>query len=151
MAEAYLRFFNDDAKAKAAYEAAIDANFETRGITTGGSVLYADGKPCAWSGDQNAKLELIAKQKWAALCCINHIESWAEIRRLGYPKMSSISTNSLYTNPTQLTAGELISPLVNQLGTGLIKRLYYPQTAVNLNDNTPEQAQLSDKVWWDKK
>jgi len=151
LAEAYLRFFNDDAKAKAAYEAAIDANFETRGITTGGSVLYADGKPCAWSGDQNAKLELIAKQKWAALCCINHIESWAEIRRLGYPKMSSISTNSLYTNPTQLTAGELISPLVNQLGTGLIKRLYYPQTAVNLNDNTPEQAQLSDKVWWDKK
>ena len=151
LAEAYLLYFNDDAKAKAAYEAAIDANFETRGITSGGSVLYADGKPCAWSGNREAKLELIAKQKWAALCCINHIESWAEIRRLGYPKMSSISTNSLYTNPTQLTAGELISPLVNQLGTGLIKRLYYPQTAVNLNDNTPEQAQLSDKVWWDKK
>ena len=45
LAEAYLRFFNDDAKAKAAYEAAIDANFTTRGITSGGSVLYADGKP----------------------------------------------------------------------------------------------------------
>lgn len=153
LAEAYLRFFHDNAKAKAAYEAAIDANFTLRGITTGGSVLYADGKPCAWSSAKSdeEKLALIGKQKWAALCCVNHVESWAEIRRLGYPQMSSIPTNDLYNNPTKLTAGELISPLVNQLGTGLIKRLYYPQTAVNLNDNTPEQAELSTKIWWDKK
>lgn len=153
LAEAYLRFFNDDAKAKAAYEAAIDANFTTRGITSGGSVLYADGKPCAWStaSGTEEKLALIGKQKWAALCCINHVESWAEIRRLGYPELTSVSTNTIYSNPTALTAGELVSPLVNQLGTGLIQRLYYPQTAVNLNDNTPEQAELSDKVWWDKK
>ena len=94
---------------------------------------------------------MIGKQKWAALCCINHVESWAEIRRLGYPELTSVSTNTIYSNPTALTAGELVSPLVNQLGTGLIQRLYYPQTAVNLNDNTPEQAELSDKVWWDKK
>lgn len=153
LAEAYLRFFNDDAKAKAAYEHAIDANFELRGIATDGSVLYADGKPCAWSSAKSVeeKLSLIGKQKWAALCCVNNVESWAEIRRLGYPKLSSVPTNELYNNPTKLTAGELISPLVNQLGYGLIKRLYYPQRAVNLNDNTPEQVELNEKVWWDKK
>ena len=40
IAEVYIRFINDDAKAKAAYEAGIEADFAARGLT-GADALYS--------------------------------------------------------------------------------------------------------------
>lgn len=153
LAEAYVRFYKDDAKAKAAYEAAIDANFSTRGIAESASVIYGASGMGDWTKTttDEAKLKLISTQKWVALCMINNIEGWIELRRTGYPAFSSKSAEVIYKDPTVYTAGELIIPMVNGLGNGVVKRLYYPQTAVNLNQNTPAQVELTDKIWWDKK
>lgn len=153
LAEAYVRFFKDDAKAKAAYEKAINENFRTRGINNDASVIYGTGKLGDWSSatTEEAKLKLIATQKWVSLCMINNIEGWIEARRTGYPSKSSQTANAIYKDPTVYTIGELIAPMINGLGTELVQRVYYPQSAVNLNQNTPAQAQLTDKIWWDKK
>ena len=152
-AEAYVRFYKDYAKAKSAYEAGIAANFTTRGISDDPAIIYGAGKIGDWAQatTDEAKLKLIATQKWAALCMINNLESWIEIRRTGYPVKSAQTADAIYKNSTVYTPGELIAPMENGLGTEMVKRLYYPQSAVNLNKNTPAQAQLTDKVWWDKK
>ena len=49
IAEAQLRYNNNDGAAKAAYESAIDANLALHGITTPGSDLYGSGKPYEWN------------------------------------------------------------------------------------------------------
>lgn len=153
LAEAYVRFFKDDAKAKAAYEAAIKANFQTRGLSDDPNIIYGTGKMGNWSTatTDEAKLKLIGIQKWVSLCMISNIEGWIEARRMGYPAKSSQSAMAIYKDPTVYTLGELIAPMINGLGSELVQRLYYPQSAVNLNQNTPAQAALTDKIWWDKK
>lgn len=153
LAEAYLRYFNDDAKAKVAYEAGISANFKTRGLADGSSI-YGPAGAVAWSRATTVdeKMELIGMQKWVALCMINNTESWTEVRRMGYPKLSTYTAEQIYNDPSLYTAGNLISPWVNALGDfKLVKSLYYPQTAVEVNKNTPAQRKITDLVWWNKK
>ena len=151
LAEAYLRFNNDDASAKAAYEAGIDADFAARNISSP-SVMYGAGGAVAWStaADNTAKLQLIYMQKWVALCYMDHMEAWSEIRRTDVPKLSSQTADAIYANPTVYTPGELISPMRNDLGT-MVKRMYFPLTARQLNTNTPPAVPASTNVWWDKK
>lgn len=153
LAEAHLRFNNDDAKAKAAYEKAIDANLSTRGMSANGSEIYGEGKHGAWNSSASTenKLKQIGIQKWVALCMINNTEAWSEVRRTGYPAVSSLTAKAINDNPGSYTIGELIVPWVNALGTEMVQSIYYPQTAVNLNDNTPPQKKITDKIWWDKK
>lgn len=153
LAEAYVRFFQDDAKAKEAYEKGIAENFRTRSMVDDPAVIYGAGKIGDWASatSEEAKLKLIATQKWAAMCMINNIEGWIDARRTGYPAKSAQTAQAIYKDPTIYTVGELITPMINGLGTELVERVYYPQSAVNLNTNTPAQAQLTDKIWWDKK
>ena len=152
IAEAYVRFLNDDAKAREAYETAIRANFATtRGLADDPAVIFGEDAPSAWSTATTAdgKLKLIATQKWVALCMINNVEAWAEVRRMNYPVVSARSAGEIYNDPTVYTAGELISPWTNA-EADMVRRLYFPLTAVNLNDNTPKQVSRSVPVWWDK-
>ena len=152
ISEAYVRFLNDDAKAKEAYEAAIRANFATtRGLSDDPAVIFGDGAPSAWSTatTQDGKLKLIGMQKWVALCYVNNVEAWAEVRRMNYPVLSSNTASEINSNSNAYTAGELISPWVNSEGD-MVRRIYFPLTAVNLNDNTPAQVKRSAPVWWDK-
>ncbi|MDR1745913.1 MAG: SusD/RagB family nutrient-binding outer membrane lipoprotein [Tannerella sp.] len=157
IAEAKLRFANDDTGARVAYENAIDASFSMYGLTDG-SVLYGSGKSCEWVTSQSLeeKLEKIMMQKWVALCMVNHYESWTEIRRTGYPKLSRETGSAILNNPSvYMPKGQLISPVINELGFGnLVQRLPYPQAASNYNDNTPSQDPIEIKktsVWWDKR
>ncbi|KAA6316399.1 hypothetical protein EZS27_033284, partial [termite gut metagenome] len=152
LAEVYLRFNSDDAKAKAAYEAAIDADFAARGMS-GSSSLYADGM-LAWASAPNdeSKLTLIYMQKWVALCYMDHMEAWSEIRRTDCPKLSDRSANEINGNSTLYTSGELISPMRNGFGAGtIVKRMFFPLTARQLNTNTPGAVPATTPVWWDKK
>ncbi|GHU08596.1 hypothetical protein FACS189431_5150 [Alphaproteobacteria bacterium] len=152
LSEVYLRFYNDDTKAKAAYEAGIDADFAARGLS-GASTLYGAGGSVAWSRatTPTAKLELVYMQKWVALCYMDHMEAWSEIRRTDVPKLSALSARAIYDDPTIYTSGELISPMQNALGGGLIKRMHYPLDPRQLNVNTPPMADLKAPVWWDIK
>ncbi|MDD3906837.1 MAG: SusD/RagB family nutrient-binding outer membrane lipoprotein [Bacteroidales bacterium] len=151
IAEAQLRF-GTDAAAKTAYEAAIKANFDLHGVA--GDSAFIASSPIKWgnAGTTEAKIRLIGMQKWVALCMVNHGEAWTEARRLDYPALSSYTGKQVYDDQTLYTAGDLISPYVNYLGDGVIvKRVPFPETAVIMNKNTPQQKGVSTRVWWDNK
>ena len=153
IAEAELRFNNDDAAVQAAYEAAIDANLKLHGLSVAGSDLYGAGQPYEWNSGVSAenKLEQIMLQKWVCLCMVNHVEAWSEIRRTGYPAISPAEGEDIADDPGLYTPGSLIIPVVNALGDNLIQRLPFPEDATTLNDNAPDQVGNTTKIWWDKK
>lgn len=154
LAEVYLRFYSNDAKAKAAYEAGIDADFSARKMSESPSVMYGANGAVAWStaANDDAKLNLIYMQKWVALCYMDHMEAWSEIRRTDCPKLSSKTAADIYKDPAIYTPGELISPMRNGFGDGkMVKRMYFPLSARNLNTNTPAAVPATTPVWWDKK
>jgi hypothetical protein len=150
--EAYVRFYNDDAKAQQAYNNAIDYNLAIHGLSNGQD-LYGDGKVYAWpaDGDTEDKIKSIAMQKWVSLCLVNNLEAWNEMRRLGYPEYNGAIADDVYDGGAY-TAGNLISPSGNALGEGnFIQRLLYPEESTRLNNNAPEQKDLTTPIWWDKK
>ncbi len=153
IAEAELRFYNDDAAAEGAYKRAIDASFAMEKVGNPGSI-YDLGNSGEWISTQSLeqKMEKIMLQKWVALCMVNHFEAWTEIRRTGYPKLSTLTGQEIDQDETKYTPGQLISPIVNELGFGnLMQRLPFPEKARTLNHNTPEQKGLTTPVWWDKR
>lgn len=154
LAEVYLRFYNDDTKAQAAYQAGIDADFSARGMSESPSVMYGASGKVAWStaADATAKLQLAYMQKWVALCYMDHMEAWSEIRRTDCPKLSSKTGAQINADATVYTPGELISPMRDGLGAGnLVKRMFFPVVARQLNTNTPTSVPVTTPVWWDIK
>lgn len=151
LAEAYLRFYTDDTKAKSAYETGIDADFSARNMSESPTVMYGSTGSVAWSTatTTQSKLELIYMQKWVALCYMDHMEAWSEIRRTGYPKLSSSTAKAIYADPTIYNPGERISPMRNGLGEGkMVQRMFFPLTARQLNTNTPATIEATVPVWW---
>ncbi|WP_010422448.1 SusD/RagB family nutrient-binding outer membrane lipoprotein [Anaerophaga thermohalophila] len=151
--EAYLRFFNDDTKAMESYENAIDHSLALHGLSTDGEDLYGEGAPYEWdsTAGEEDKIKQIAMQKWVSLCLVNNFEAWNEMRRLGYPEYTGANANEVY-NGGLYTAGTLISPSGNALGQGnFIQRLPFPEESTRLNDNAPQQKNLTENIWWDQK
>lgn len=149
IAEAKYRFMNDENGAKAAYEAAIVADFNARGITGVGTFL--SGSNVDWDVATD-KLNLIYMQKWVALFYMDNMEAWSEIRRTDVPSLSRYTGKEIYEDASVYNAGEMIVPYRNGLEAGgLMKRMFYPQTARNLNKNTPAMKPGSTPVWWDVK
>lgn len=155
IAEAQLRFNNNDGAAKQAYENAIDASFAYRGLDIEDAEdLYAVGAPYEWpSTTEEAKIERIGMEKWASLCMVNNWEAWTEIRRLGYPVVSTLDPKDIADDVTIYeNIGERITPFSNSIpGNAMIERFLYPELAIIRNENTPTQVSLTDKVWWDVK
>lgn len=147
IAEARYRFMNDEAGAKSAYEAAVTADFEARGMG-GQETAFLAGVNVNWDNAAD-KLYLIYMQKWVALFYMDNMEAWSEIRRTDVPELSDQNGETIFTNPTVYTPGNLIEPYRNGLGSGLLKRMYYPLTARNLNPNVPAAKSGSVPVWWD--
>jgi hypothetical protein len=147
IAEANVRFINDDAAAQAAYEAAIEADFDAKGIA--GYDAFIAGPKVAWAGATD-KLNLIYMQKWAALCYMDNMEAWSEIRRTDVPVLSNQKASDIFADATIYTPGDLIEPAENGIEAGgLMKRMFYPKKARDLNKNTPSPKKGSDPVWWD--
>ncbi|MBR5928954.1 MAG: SusD/RagB family nutrient-binding outer membrane lipoprotein [Prevotella sp.] len=152
IAEVQLRFNNNDGAAKAAYEAAVTADFASRGI--GGAAEFLAASKTGWDAQasSNDKLTLLYMQKWVAFFYRNHMEAWSEARRTDVPKLSSLSAQAIYENSTSYNAGDFINPGVNFIsGGGLCKRMPYPSNARRYNKNTPPVASISDRVFWDTK
>lgn len=147
IAEAQLRFNNDASAAQAAYEAAIRADFAAKEIAGADAFLSAAG---AWPAATADQLNKIYMQKWVALCYMDNMESWSEIRRTDVPKVSAKTGEQVFDDPTSYTPGELIIPAENGIEAGgLMKRMFYPQTARTLNENTPAAKTGDVPVWWD--
>lgn len=151
IAEVQLRFNHNDAAAKAAYEAGINADYSARGLS-GASDLYGSNGAVAWKGSDEDKLNLIYMQKWVALFYMDHMEAWSEQRRTDVPKPSGMTAAQVNADPTAYTAGELISPFSNALGdNNYPKRQWFPYNAAQYNPNTPAAINITQPVWWDKK
>jgi len=152
LAEVYIRFYSDDAKAQVAYQAGIDADFSARGMAESPSVMYGSAGKVAWStaSDAAAKLQLIYMQKWVALCYMDHMEAWSEIRRTDCPKLSSKTASQINADATVYTPGELITPMRNN-DIAYVKRMFFPIVARQLNTNTPTSVPVTTPVWWDIK
>ncbi len=159
--EAYLRFLSDDDKAKASYEAAVDASFAMYSNLekTSDSVYGAGGYDVWPTSGEEAKLKVIGRQKWVALGLVNNFESWCEVRRMGYPALTTIESSALVFSEDQVypgyTAGDMIEPVMNNLvNSKYIRRAYYPLASSSLNSNTPANntgasSTLGTCVWWD--
>ena len=149
IAEIQLKYNNNAAAAKAAYEAAVKADFASRGVA--GADAFLAGSAVNWDRAAD-KAKLIAMQKWVALFYRNHMEAWSEIRRTDIPATSSSTGEQIFKDATVYTAGDMIVPATNYIvAGGLCKRVPYPQNARQLNVNTPAAKLLSDRVFWDAK
>jgi hypothetical protein len=150
IAEVEYRFNNDNAAAKTAYEAAIAADFSARGISGADTFIAQD--IVNWDKVTD-KLQLIGMQKWVALFYMDNMEAWSEIRRTGYPELSSHNAKEIYEDPTIYTPGNLILNYRSSLDdqSSLMKRMYYPLKARQLNTNTPDASGYygGTPVWWD--
>jgi len=152
IAEVEARFNNNDAAAKAAYEAAVKADFASRGID--GADEFLAGVKTSWDAQPSSadKLKLLYMQKWVAFFYRNHMEAWSEARRTDVPALSSASAKQIFDDSTVYTAGDFINPGVNFIqGGGLAKRVPYPLDARRYNKKTPAAKLLSDRVFWDVK
>ena len=152
IAEVQKRFNNNDAVAKAAYEAAVTADFASRGVS--GADAFLASPKTSWSAQASDadKLKLLYMQKWVAFFYRNHMEAWSEARRTDVPALSSSSAKEIYDNSTVYTAGDFVNPGVNFItGGGLAKRVPYPSNARRYNKNTPAVKLISDRVFWDVK
>ena len=149
IAEVQMRFGSNPAAAKAAYEAAIKADFASRGVE--GVDDFLAGPKVNWDAAAN-KLNLIYMQKWACLFFRNHMEAWSEVRRTDVPATSPKTGEEIFKDATVYTPGDMIVPATNYIEAGgLAKRVPYPGNARQLNTNTPEAKLLSDRVFWDAK
>lgn len=152
IAEVQLRFNNNVAAAKAAYEEAVKLDFQWRGTDGVDAFLAQPSTSFDAQASTAQKLHLIYMQKWVALFYRDHMEAWSELRRTDVPETTSLSAKDVYEHPDRYTAGDMIIPALNTFGNGqLIKRLPYSSTSRRLNHNTPDVKQISDPVFWDIK
>ena len=152
IAEVELRFNNNAAAAKTAYEAAVAADFSSRGIAGVETFLAGAKVNFDAQASNQAKLNLIYQQKWAALFYRDHMEAWSEARRTGVPAQSAATAKAIYSDATVYTPGDFIEPAQNYITNGgLIKCIPYPSDARRLNKNMPEHVrQLDEKVFFGK-
>ena len=127
---------------------AVSANFALHGLS--GAAGFLATNQVSWD-NASSKIGLIGMQKWVSLCMVNHFEAWAEARRLDVPKFSELTADQVMADQAAYTPGDLIVPMVNYLGSDVVRRLPFPEDAVNLNDNTPDQKGVATRVWWDVK
>ncbi len=150
LSEVYLKYFNDEAKAKAAYEAGVKADFETRG-TSGVDEFLAQSR-VSWDAQSGnaAKLKLVYMQKWVALLYMDQMEAWSEQRRTNVPSWG-ITGKEFEADKTKYVAGDLIYPYRDDLGEKAVPlRVFYSTASKNINSNAPEQPALTTPVFWDK-
>ena len=150
LSEVYLKYFNDEAKAKAAYEAGVRADFETRRID--GADEFLSQSRTSWDAQSgnDAKLKLVYMQKWVALLYMDHMEAWSEQRRTNVPSWG-LTGKEYEADNTKYVAGDLIYPYRNDMGEKTVPlRVFYSTTSKNLNEYAPEQPALTTPVFWDK-
>jgi len=134
-AEADARYGTADDDAQA-FANAIEANFDYLGVA-GGSA-YATAQNYASAANMDAKIDLIAVQKWISMNGTQEDEGWIETRRFDRPA-SRLFTNGIFQTP----------PL-SILGAGNFPASWlYPATEMSLNPKAPAQRSIIDKVFWD--
>lgn len=144
LAEAAVRGWIS-ADAKSLYESAIAAGMKiyttydaTAIITDSEIATYLAGEPFVGTADQEKAIEQINTEYWATTFLNGH-ETYANLRRSGYPKLVPVQYHDNDSN-------------------GMIpSRLRYPQSEMVYNKDSYEAAVarqgedgFNTKIWWDK-
>ncbi|WAC09630.1 SusD/RagB family nutrient-binding outer membrane lipoprotein [Dyadobacter pollutisoli] len=145
LAEAYLRTGNE-AMAKSFYDKAVQAayakfniTFDPKKIAAGGVYAYPT------TGTTEAKLKAIIIQKWVAMFRQGYESFWDQART-GYPEKSPVPVTSNSYVPGQWTS----SVQAVTSGGALPKRIPFTSASRDVNPNTPQVPNITDKVWWMK-
>ena len=154
-AEANL-WLNQLSDAESNYTLGVKASFEMYDLGASGDTMVGPGRVYEFpaTNGEGAQDSAIAIQKWMALANISHLESFIEINRTGYPKLSDC--DALENASTGCEAGYLTNPVYSALGKNVRpRRLLVPDNEINRNDNAPNQDDinktLTTPVWWDTK
>jgi len=134
-AEARLRLDVNDPLAQDALQDAVRANIQklSRGELNDATIEQYITNNATLTGDFNADLETIMKQKYIAMFA--SIESWTDYRRTGYPNLTPNEGGDHNQNP----------------GGDIPRRLPYCQTERLYNPNVPSPLpNLQDRFWWDQ-
>ena len=152
LAEYYARYGGGDAEAH--YKAAVEASFNTLGVSGAESVLAA----YPWNA-ANYK-QVIGIQKWVALSGVNNFEAWCELRRLKYPAFGTVSGSDIYDNatdasfaPDRYVPGTLYTPILCNAELGkntVLQRFPYPEASTSRNTNAPAVKLDNEPVFWAK-
>ena len=153
ISEYYARQGNA-AQAEAHYNAAIEASFETAGVS--GAAENIQHFPY----NSNNYKQSIGVAKWIALAGVNNYEAWCELRRLDYPAFGSVSGSDMYNlrddesyNPDLYVPGTLYTPIqvYSQVGSNkLLERWPYAESSSSRNSNTPDFPGCTTPVFWGK-
>ena len=91
-------------------------------------------------------LESIWRQKWIAAVRCQAWEAFLETNRTGYPKAGTVNSQ----DPAYII-GEFAPSMNSVLGSGEFpRRLIYPKTSSDYNNNTPAVIPIQTKLWWHK-
>jgi Starch-binding associating with outer membrane len=121
------------------YQTGISESFRLLGAS-GAATYYGQAiANVGWASSSANLLEAIIVQKWAAMCSIDGMEAWSDVRRLGFPDDLPQSGEPSKINPT---------PPV---------RLLYPQSEYNTNNGSVSKQpvlgnnreQFDHKIFWD--
>ena len=156
LAEYYATLSVDHAKAKAYYEAAVDASFQTLGVANVASAVTTDAYPYDAANPKRA----IGIQKWLHYAAtLQGFEAWCEVRRMGYPAFSDRTAEEIIEAdiknfnvvPTCYEPGTLHTPknVYNLVGSKtLLQRFDYAQSSTQYNNNVPPTKQPTVPVFW---
>ena len=153
ISEYYARQGNA-AQAEAHYNAAIEASFETAGVS--GAAENIQHFPYNSSNYKQS----IGVAKWIALAGVNNYEAWCELRRLDYPAFGSVSGDDMYNQrsddsykPELYVPGTLYTPIMvfGPVGSNkLLERWPYAESSSSRNSNTPDFPGYTSPVFWGK-
>lgn len=152
-AEYYARYGTSE-DAEAHYIAAIEASFESAGLSASDAAnIYTTEYP--WNNSDYKKL--IGIQKWIALGGINNFEAWCELRRLKYPDFGTVTGADIYNkgnddfHPELYAPNKLYTPIDynTKLGAGkILQRFKYAESSANRNSNAPANKGDATPVFW---
>lgn len=132
-AEAYARL-GDATRAQTFYEAGITASFDRWGLAAQ-APAFISGAYAFQPGDEEAMVEQIIEQKWAAAVRTQTWDAWFDINRTGYPARGD---------------GEALTDYSGVLNDGHPVRFLYVKNSSDYNPNTPAVEPLDKKMWWHK-
>lgn len=164
-AEYYMRK-NDDAKAKAHYEAGIAASMERWGLDDGGTVspstktevlpftypvnyaTYLAQPLVAWGGNAGEKYQKIIEQKWAAMFG-QGVQAWIEVRRTGFPaRIFEYELEAAYYPNMGLPIRLQYSTLEVTYNTENLAAAKSRQKVEDLNNGMFSTNGTASQVWW---
>lgn len=132
----------DAQKAAEAYENAIRLSFSSCGADGADEVI------ARYPMDINNWQKVIGIAKWVALAGIDDVEAYAEMRRLRYPAMGSVTGADIWDGASAYTMdkivpGELYTPYqpYASVGTGkILERWPFAESSSSRNSNCPKFA-----------